>query len=70
MSGNSNYGQESLLGCKGKTLLGIVTKLFKTKMFVDITQEYFALLPPVNFPANNLNFTDGEGDRIQSRLSS
>ena len=25
-------------------------------MFFDITQQYFALLPKVNFPANNLNF--------------
>ena len=26
------------------------------KKFVDITQQCFALLPQVNFPANNLNF--------------
>ena len=37
--------------CKGKTLLGVVHKLLKTK----ITQQSFALLPQVNFPANNLN---------------
>ena len=29
---------------------------FKNQKFVDITQECFALLPEVNFPANNLNF--------------
>jgi len=29
---------------------------FKNKKFVDITQQCFALLPQVNFPANNLNF--------------
>ena len=29
---------------------------FENKMFVDITQQCFALLPQVNFPANNLNF--------------
>ena len=26
------------------------------KKFVDISQQCFALLPKVNFPANNLNF--------------
>ena len=48
------------LRCKGKTLLGDVNKLFvfknKTKKFVDITQQCFALLPQVNFLTNNLNF--------------
>ena len=39
------------LRCKGKTLL-----TFESKMFVDITQQCFALFPQVNFPANNLNF--------------
>jgi len=28
----------------------------ESKKFVDITQQCFALLPQVNFPANNLNF--------------
>jgi hypothetical protein len=36
-------------------LLGVVNKL-ENKKFVDITQQCFALLPQVNFPANNLNF--------------
>ena len=44
------------LRCKVKTLLGDVNKLFENKMFVDITQQCFALLPQVNFPTNNLNF--------------
>ena len=39
-------------------------------MFVDIPQQYFALLPQVNFPANNLNFAEGEGDGTEFRLSS
>ena len=30
-SENSNYGWENLLECKGKTLLGIVNNLLKTK---------------------------------------
>ena len=37
------------LRCKVKTLLDV-------KKFVDITQQCFALLPQVNFPAINLNF--------------
>ena len=43
---------------------------FKNKKFVDITVQCFALLPEVNFPANSLNFTEGEGDGIKFRLSS
>ena len=38
-------------------------------MFVDITQQCFALLPQVNFPTNNF-LTEGKGDGIKSRLSS
>ena len=40
--------------CKGKTLLG--QQVFQNNKFVDITQQCFALLLQVNFPANNLNF--------------
>ena len=39
-------------------------------MFVDIPQQCFAMLPQVNFPAIIWIFTDGEGDGIESRLSS
>ena len=42
-------GRKVFLQYKSKTLLGIVKK------FVDITQQCFALLPQVKFPANNLN---------------
>ena len=41
-------GGKFCLRCKGKTLLGVVNKLLKTKSF--------ALLPQVNFPAYDLNF--------------
>ena len=41
-------GGKVCLRCKGKTLLGVVNKLLRTKSF--------ALLPQVNFPDNNLNF--------------
>ena len=53
---NQIMGGKVCLRCKGKTLLGVVNKLLKIKKFVDITQQCFALLPQVNFPANNLNF--------------
>ena len=46
-------GGKVCMRCIGKTLLGIVNKLLKTKCF---TQQCFALLPQVNFPANNFNF--------------
>ena len=46
----------------------IVNKLLKTKTKFDIPQQCFALLPQVNFPANNLYFTEGEGDGIEFRL--
>jgi hypothetical protein len=45
------------LRCRGKTWLGLwCQQSFEKKKFVDITQQCFALLPQVNFPANNLNF--------------
>jgi hypothetical protein len=44
-------GGKVCLRCKGKTLQGV-----ENKKFVDITQQCFALLPQVNYPANNLNF--------------
>ena len=53
---NQIMGGKVYLRCKGKALLGVVYKLLKTKMFVDITQQCSALLPEVNFLANNLNF--------------
>ena len=54
-------GWKVFLRCKGKTLLGIVKKLLKTtfenKKFVDITQLVWI-------------FTEGQGEGIESRLSS
>jgi len=44
------------LRCKGKTIQGVFNKLLRTKKFGVIAQQGFALLPQVNFPANNLNF--------------
>jgi len=51
---NQIIGRKVCLRCKCKTLLGIVNKLLKAKSL--LTQQCFALLPQVNFPANSLNF--------------
>ena len=51
-SENSNYRQESLLEVYMQNIVG----RFENKKLVDITQQCFALLPQVSFPANNLNF--------------
>ena len=45
-------GRKVCLRCKGKTSLDIATKIWKKK-FADITQQCFALLAQVNFPANS-----------------
>jgi hypothetical protein len=37
-------GGKVCLRCKGKRLLCVVNKLLKNKKFVDISQQYFALL--------------------------
>ena len=42
--------------------------MFENKKIVYIPQQCFALLPQVNIPTNNLNFTEGDG--IQFRLFS
>ena len=43
---------------------------FENKNFIDITKQCCALLPQVNFPANDLNFHCSEGGGIKSGLSS
>ena len=40
----------------GVNIAGHCQQTFENKKFVDITKQCFALLPQVNFPANNLNF--------------
>ena len=56
-------GGKVCLMCKGKTLLGVVKKLLKTKKIVDNAQQCFAFTPQANFPAH-----EGEGDGIKFRL--
>ena len=63
-------GGKVFLRCKSKTLLGIVNKHLKTKCLLNITKQYFASLPEVKFPPIIWIFTEGEGDRIKSGLSS
>ena len=65
-------GGKDHMRSKGKPLLGIGNKLLKTETkFFDITQQCFAILLQVNFPASTfLIFTEVEGDGIKSMLSS
>jgi hypothetical protein len=48
-SENSNYGWENLLKCKGKTLLGIVNNLLKTKSLLtspsNVLPHYLKYFP-------------------------
>ena len=55
-SKNSNYWRRSLHDVNRQNISGWGQQTFENKKFVDITQQCFALLPQVNFPANNLNF--------------
>jgi len=48
--------QESLLEVLRQNIAGHCQQTFGSKTFVDITQQCFALLPQLNFSANNLNF--------------
>ena len=50
------------LRCKGKTLLGIVNKLLKTKSWLT-THSNVLPFPPIIWI-----FTEGEGDGIESRV--
>ena len=61
-------GGKVCLRCKEQNIAGRCKQTLENKKFVDITRQYFALLPQVNFPSHNLNLTEGDG--IESRLSS
>ena len=56
LSEKKNSWRESLLEVKGKNIAGWCQQTFCLQKFVDITQQFFALLPQANFPAKNLNF--------------
>ena len=56
--------------CEGKTLVGVVNKLFENKNFVEIPCNVLLYYLRETFPPIIRIFTDGEGDEIDSRLSS
>ena len=51
-----NYEWESLLEVIRQNIAGRWQQTFENKKFVEITQQCFAVLPKVNFTANDLNF--------------
>ena len=57
-------GGKFCLRCKGKTLLGVVNKLF---VFKNLLTTPIMFTPQANFPIIWI-FTEGKGDRIKSRL--
>ena len=51
------YGKvEKILKGSLGSIAGRCQQTFKSKKFVGITQQCFALLAQVNFPVHNLNF--------------
>ena len=56
-SENSNFWRESVLEVQRQNIAEHCQLTFENTRFVDITQPYFALLPQVNYPANNLEFS-------------
>ena len=61
-------GRKVCLRCKGKTLLGIVNKLLKTKKLLIMPSNVLPLLLKQTLQTIIWIFTEGEGDRIKSRL--
>ena len=56
------------LRCEGKTLLGVVNKLLKTKSLLTMPSNVLPLHLKQTFPLIIWIFTKGEGDEIESRL--
>ena len=48
---NSNFVRENFLEVLRQNIARCCQQTFENKNFVDITQQCFALLPQVNFPA-------------------
>ena len=61
----SNYGPER---CKGKTLLGVVNKLFVFNSLLTTPSNVLPLHLKQTFPPLIWIFTEGEGDGIEFRL--
>ena len=62
-------GGNVCLRCKGKTLLGVVNKLLKTKSLLTTPSNVLTLHLKQIFPPIIWIFTKGEGDGIESRLT-
>ena len=54
--------------CKGKTLLGVVNKLFVFKNLLTSPSNVSSLHLKQIFPPITWIFNEGEGDKIESRL--
>ena len=63
-------GRKVCLRCKGKTLLGVVNKLLKTKSLLTSPSNVLPLHPKQTFRLLNWIFTQDEGDGIEFRISS
>ena len=63
-------GKKTSLRCKGETLLGVVNKLLKTKCFLTTPSNVLPLCLYQTFLPIIWIFTEGEGDKIESGLSS
>ena len=60
----------SFLRCKGKTLLGVVNKLLRTRILLTSPINVLPHYLKQNFPPIIWIFTQGEEDEIESKLSS
>ena len=63
-------GGKVCLMCEGKTLVGVVNKLLKTRILLKLPCNVLLYYLRETFPPIIRIFTDGEGDGIDSRLSS
>ena len=61
-------GEKVCLRCKGKTLLGVVYKLFVFKSLLTTPSNVLPLLLNQTFPPIIWIFTESEGDGIETRL--
>jgi hypothetical protein len=61
---------KACLRCKGKTLVGVVNKLLITKSLLTSPSNVLPYYLNQTFPPIIRIFTEGEGDEINSRLSS
>ena len=62
-------GGKVCLRCRGKTLLGFVNKLLKTRILLTSPSNVLPYYLNQTFPPLVRIFTEGEGDGIESRLS-